>query len=241
LVLDLPLGSVVTNLETGDEVELLEVGEKIKILSGGKGGWGNAIFKGPTNRAPQDATTGKPGEKGTFRVELRLIADAGLIGLPSAGKSTLLNQLTGSKSKTAAYHFTTLDPHLGKLEEFVLADIPGIIAGAAEGKGLGFKFLRHISRTRILLHCIAANSDDVVRDYRIVRNELKKYNQALENKKEIIVLTKTDEVEDEAELEKKRQQLSMFSEDILTVNILDDEIFKQFRDNVVKYLRANKQ
>ena len=156
-VMELPLGSYVRNLETGVDYELLEDGQTIKVLRGGNGGLGNEMFKGPINRAPVQSTSGKDGEEADFYIELRLIADYGLIGLPNAGKSTLLNTLTNSRSKVGNYRFTTLEPHLGDMYGVVIADIPGLIEGASEGKGLGHKFLRHIQRTGALLHCIAAD------------------------------------------------------------------------------------
>ncbi len=236
LILKLPVGSVVTNKRTGEIVELLEIGQTVLVLKGGQGGWGNAMFKSSVNRSPEDATGGKKGERDEFHVELQLIAAAGFIGLPSVGKSTLLNIITGAKSKTAAYHFTTLEPYLGPLEEFILADIPGLIGGAAEGKGLGHKFLRHIERTKVLLHCIAVDSDDPMQDYRTIRAELEKYSENLGQKPEVIVLTKTDEIEEE-DLEKLVQQMSVLNENVLTITILDDDKIKQFRDKLVVLLR----
>ncbi len=220
LTIELPLGSYVKNLETGVEHELLELGQRIKILQGGKGGLGNCVFKGPVNRTPTQQTNGKPGDEADFYIELRLIADYGLIGLPNAGKSTLLNTLTNSRSKVGNYNFTTLEPHLGDMYGIIIADIPGLIEGASEGKGLGHKFLRHIERTKILLHCIGSDSEDIQADYNTIRTELKAFNIDLTLKKEIILITKVDTIDDA----KKKEITKLFpKQEILFVSILDDE------------------
>ncbi|OHA23894.1 MAG: Obg family GTPase CgtA [Candidatus Taylorbacteria bacterium RIFCSPLOWO2_01_FULL_44_26] len=156
--IDLPIGSIVTNLTTKRQVELLEEGQISKILHGGKGGLGNEHFKASTNVRPEQSTPGASGEEADFVVELNLIADAGFIGLPNAGKTSLLNALTHAKAKVADYAFTTLDPNLGVLHEHILADIPGLIEGASDGKGLGYKFLRHIKRVKMLVHVISLES-----------------------------------------------------------------------------------
>jgi GTP-binding protein len=222
LVIDLPLGSYIKNLETGIEYELLEVDQTIKILHGGNGGLGNEMFKGPVNRAPEQQTDGKLGEEADFYIELRLIADYGLIGLPNAGKSTLLNTLTNSKSKVGNYRFTTLEPHLGDMYGIVIADIPGLIEGASEGKGLGHKFLRHITRTGVLLHCISAESDDILRDYTTIRTELKAFNPDLIKKEEIILITKIDCLDDSTS-EQERIARLFPEQEVIFVSILDDE------------------
>ncbi|HEY4507438.1 MAG TPA: GTPase ObgE [Candidatus Paceibacterota bacterium] len=192
LSLELPVGSVVTNIATGRSWELLEPGVKIKILAAGRGGRGNETYKSSTNRSPEEFTPGEPGEAGDFRIELRLIADAGLVGLPNAGKSTLLNKLTGAAAKVGDYAFTTLDPNLGAYYGKVLADLPGLIEGAASGKGLGHKFLRHAARTRLLVHCVAVDSANPAVDYRAVRAELAAYDPTLGKKPELALLTKAD-------------------------------------------------
>jgi len=218
LIIELPLGSYVRNLETDVDYELLEEGQTIKILHGGKGGLGNEMFKGPINRAPEQQTDGKPGEEGDFYIELRLIADYGLIGLPNAGKSTLLNTLTNSRSKVGNYNFTTLEPHLGDMYGVVIADIPGLIEGASEGKGLGHKFLRHITRTRTLLHCISSESEDILKDYETIRTELKAFSPDLVHKEEIILITKTDMSTETVDAQK------LFpNKEVLFVSVLDDE------------------
>ena len=224
VILDLPLGSYIKNLETGIEYELLEDNQLIKILHGGAGGLGNEMFKGPVNRAPEQQTDGKPGEEADFYIELRLIADYGLIGLPNAGKSTLLNTLTNSKSKVGNYNFTTLEPHLGDMYGIIIADIPGLIEGASEGRGLGHKFLRHITRTGALLHCISAESDDIKRDYEIIRKELHAFNPDLTQKQEIVLITKTDIWPGDDIISAQARIEKLFPDKkVLFVSILDDQ------------------
>lgn len=232
LIFEIPLGSYVKNLETGVDHELLEEDEMIKILHGGKGGLGNEMFKGPVNRTPEQQTNGKPGEEADFYVELRLIADFGLIGLPNAGKSTLLNTLTNSKSKVGNYNFTTLEPHLGDMYGIVIADIPGLIEGASEGKGLGHKFLRHIQRTKTLLHCISAESEDILKDYQTIRTELQAFNPNLVQKKEIILITKTDMDPNPIDVSK------LFpDQEVFLVSILDDESINQLKKRLQKVIQ----
>ncbi len=233
ITIDLPLGSYIKNLETGIEYELLEDGQTIKILHGGNGGLGNEMFKGPVNRAPEQQTDGKPGEEADFYIELRLIADYGLIGLPNAGKSTLLNTLTNSKSKVGNYRFTTLEPHLGDMYGVVIADIPGLIEGASEGRGLGHKFLRHITRTGVLLHCISAESDDILRDYETIRNELRAFSPDLIKKEEIILITKMDCVDDVIPAKAKIQSLFP-DQEVIFVSILDDESIATLKKRLSK-------
>ncbi len=239
MIIDLPIGSVVTNTETREVFNLITDGETIKILNGGKGGLGNEYFKTAVHRTPEEQTDGKNPEQADFYIELELVADAGLIGLPNAGKSSLINVLTNSKSKIGAYQFTTLEPSLGDMHGYILADIPGLIEGASEGKGLGHKFLRHIKRTKTLLHCLSLENEDLVKAYKVIRNELKEYSEELTDKKEIVILTKTDLV-DEKTLEKAIKKVSKLNPNVLSVTVLDDKSIKSLRDNLIKIFRTIK-
>ncbi len=182
--IDVPIGSSVTDQERGRVYELNTEGQIEKILHGGSGGLGNEYFKSSTNRSPDKSTKGKQGEGGTFLIEVTLAVDAGFIGLPNAGKSTLLNTLTNSKADIGAYPFTTLEPHIGDFFGHILADIPGLIEGASKGKGLGYKFLKHITRTNMLLHLISLEENDPISQYQLVRNEIINYEHQLEEKEE---------------------------------------------------------
>jgi len=186
--------------------------------------------------APEQCSEGKRGEEADFFIELQLMADAGFVGLPNAGKSSLLNALTNSKSKVASYQFTTLEPHLGDMYGFILADIPGLIEGASEGKGLGDKFLRHIKRTKMILHCVSLESKKPLTDYNVIRKELENYSRELAEKKEIVILTKTDEV-DEKRVKEVKKIIAKKNKDILEVSILDDDSVKKLKDTLIKKLR----
>jgi len=196
LILKIPVGTIASIEEASKSVEITEVGQKALVAKGGRGGRGNYNFVNAERRSPKVAEKGRRGEKFTVKLELKLIADIGFIGLPSAGKSSLLNAFTRAQAKVAAYPFTTLEPNLGVLEiygkSYILADIPGLIQGAAQGKGIGIKFLRHIQRTRYLFHCISAESRDVIADYKTIREELANYDPSLSQKPECLILTKTD-------------------------------------------------
>lgn len=236
LIIKVPVGSVVTNLENKKEYRLDTEGEKVCILKGGRGGLGNEHFKASTNTTPYEYTLGKDGEEAQFYIELELVADAGLAGLPNAGKSSLLNALTNAKSKVGAYEFTTLEPALGDMQGYILADIPGLIEGAAKGKGLGHKFLRHIRRTRLILHCISFEVEDYKKEYEIIRKELEEFDQKLAEKEEVVILTKSD-VADEKEIKSRINYFNKIKKTVFAVTVLDDNSVKELKDNLVKILR----
>ena len=222
LELLLPVGSLITNTETNEKFALNEEGERILLLSGGFGGRGNKSFQSSKNRSPNTATPGKPGQAAVFYIEVELIAHIGLIGLPNAGKTSLLNELTAAHKKTGDYPFTTLEPNLGELHGYIIADIPGLIEGAAKGKGLGHKFLRHIKRTKMLVHVISLESSDILKDYHTVRKEIEQYDPALLLKKEIIVLTKTD-LKDDFNLQAAKEKLKSITVNVFAVSLYNNE------------------
>ena len=222
LILKVPTGTMLRNVDTGFTREITKQGERILAAGGGDGGRGNFKFRSSTNTTPMESEEGKPGDTATFELKLSLIADVGLIGLPNAGKSSLLNELTAAQSKTANYAFTTLEPNLGAYYELIIADIPGLIEGASGGKGLGVKFLKHVERTKSLFHLVSAESDDVVRDYKIVRDELEKYNPELTKKNEHVFLTKSDAVSGD-ELKAHLKALKKAGIEATAISILDAE------------------
>ncbi|MFA7319464.1 MAG: Obg family GTPase CgtA [Parcubacteria group bacterium] len=234
LVLTVPVGTLLVNVANGRTQEITSVGQKILAAKGGIGGRGNFFFRSGSSTSPTKFELGKPGEGFDLSIELRLIADVGLIGLPSAGKSSLLNELTAANAKVAAYHFTTLEPNLGVMDDIILADIPGLIEGASAGRGLGIKFLRHIQRTKALLHCISLESEDLDRDYKIIRQELASYDPDLVKKKELVILTKNDLVT-EKELKKRRRELKTKSE-IVSVSIHNLEELEALRKKILALL-----
>ncbi len=203
IILEVPLGTIAKNAETHEVVfEITEVGEERILAQGGRGGLGNENFKTPTNQTPRYAQPGEDGSEDWFVLELKLLADVGLVGFPNAGKSTLLSVVSEAKPEIANYAFTTLVPNLGVVayrdnHSFVMADIPGIIEGASEGKGLGLRFLRHIERNSILLFMVAADEDDINLAYNTLLNELKKHNPELLDKKRLLAITKSDMLDDE--------------------------------------------
>lgn len=209
--LDVPLGTVVRDTESNKVLfEITENGQEKIIAEGGKGGRGNWHFKSSTNQTPRCAQPGIPMEEKNITLELKVLADVGLVGFPNAGKSTLLSVMTSAKPKIADYEFTTLKPNLGivqyrDFQSFVMADIPGIIEGAAEGKGLGYYFLRHIERNSILLFLVPADADDIVKQYEILLDELRRYNPEMLDKERFLIVSKSDLLDDELQAEMKAE------------------------------------
>lgn len=207
VILDVPLGTVAKDAETGRTLfELVEPGEEKILVRGGRGGLGNNNFKSATNQTPRYAQPGEPGVEGWFILELKILADVGLVGFPNAGKSTLLATVTAAKPKIADYAFTTLEPNLGIVsyrdgKSFVMADIPGIIEGAHQGKGIGLRFLRHIERNSILLFMVPADADDIRQGYEILLNELREYNPELLVKGRVLAVTKSDMLDEKMKSE----------------------------------------
>jgi len=246
-VIKVPVGTVAENLATGDTFEILEEGQRVVVMKGGAGGFGNAHFKGATNQNPMQSTPGRPGQSGEIRISLKLIADAGFIGFPNAGKSSLLNELTRARSKVGAYPFTTLDPHLGDFYGFILADIPGLIEGASEGRGLGSRFLKHIERTRILVHLVSAEQEDVAAAYGAIRDELRAFDPVLAEKPELVILSKVDMCSDEdrarliAELSAAAAEKgpgSPAGKGVLPLSLADEALVKEASDALAALLRS---
>lgn len=210
IILNVPLGTIAKKAETGEVVgEITIDGEEVVILPGGRGGMGNTFFKTATRQTPRFAQPGEPGQEGWFILELKILADVGLVGFPNAGKSTLLSSISAAHPKIADYPFTTLEPSIGIVKyydekSFVMADIPGIIEGAHEGKGLGYRFLRHIERNSILLFMVSAENLDISKEYKVLLNELKEYNPQLLDKERILAVTKCDLLDKELEKEIKK-------------------------------------
>ncbi len=235
-VIEVPVGAKITDVDRGRVFELTTIGETQRILKGGGGGFGNEHFKSSTNVSPVESTKGHLGEAGNFLIEVALMVDIGLVGLPNAGKSTLLNSLTNAQSRIGAYPFTTLEPHLGALYEFIIADIPGLIEGAAEGKGLGHKFLRHVSRTKMILHLVSLESLTPEEDYYTIRKELSQYDKNLSEKEEWIILTKKDLVNKEV-IERVESALAKNKNRVIVVGQDDVDSYKKLRDTLVSHLR----
>lgn len=231
LFLSVPIGSIIRNLATGQEIDIIEIEKPIMVAQGGFGGRGNFSFRSPINTSPEEYEEGDPGEELEIQIELRLIADIGLVGLPSAGKSSLLNELTKAGVKVGNYHFTTLEPNLGVMDKIILADIPGLIEGASSGRGLGVKFLRHIQRTKALAHCISLESENVLADYKTIRRELEKYNPDLGKKKEFIILTKTD-LSSSPAIAKVVKKMQKINPDVLTVSVHNWEELEKLKEKI---------
>jgi GTP-binding protein len=218
--LKIPVGTIVRNLTNNNVIEIVKVGEPVLIAKGGKGGKGNFLFRSSRNTSPEESQPGLKGEEFELRLELKMMADIGFVGLPNVGKSSLLKELTNANPKVANYPFTTLEPSLGVYYDLIMADIPGLIEGASSGKGLGIKFLRHIERTRILFHFIDSASSTPVSDYKVIRKELGKYSKELLEKPEYIFLSRSDTV-DKKDIEKKIKALKKYNEKVLAISIYD--------------------
>ena len=254
-ILDVPLGTIIKDAETGEiEGEITEEGQEIIVVPGGRGGLGNDHFKSSTNQTPRYAQPGGDGRDEWKILELKVLADVGLVGFPNAGKSTLLSVVSAAKPEIANYPFTTLVPNLGIVEyrdykSFVMADIPGIIEGASEGKGIGLRFLRHIERNSTLLFLIPADSDDIIKEYKILLNELNQFNPELIHKKRILAISKCDMLDEELLSEMKKDMNKRFKEKAAVpvlyfssqtgfgLTQLKDELWKQLnaKDNVFDY------
>jgi len=243
--LEVPLGTIVRDADTQEILfEITTHGEEVILCEGGKGGLGNWHFKSSTNQTPRYAQPGMPIVDGWFQIELKILADVGLVGFPNAGKSTLLSVVTAAKPKIADYAFTTLKPNVGivgyrNYQSFVMADIPGIIEGANEGKGLGHYFLRHIERNSTLLFMIPADSDDIRTDYKILLNELELHNPELLHKDRLLAITKSDMLDDELMTEMKQELpegvKTMFISSVANIGIteLKDELWKMINKEVL--------
>ena len=228
LILSLPLGTVVHKLNTGEDVEVTKIGQLELVARGGKGGKGNYLFRSSTNTTPREFEEGEIGESFDLHLELKLIADVGFVGLPNVGKTSLLNELTNARSKVANYPFTTLEPNLGVYYDLILADIPGLIEGASKGKGLGIKFLRHVERTKILFHFIAADAADPVLDYKTVRGELEAYNKLLLEKPEYLFISKSDTVPQDA-VAGIIDKLERLNQNVIPISIYDWDSIERVR------------
>lgn len=234
LTLLVPVGTIIHNLTNNKDIEITKIGQRELAAKGGRGGRGNYLFRSSTNTRPREFEEGKPGETFELRLELKMIADVGFIGLPNVGKSSLLNELTKAKSKVANYPFTTLEPNLGVYYNLILADIPGLIEGASEGKGLGTKFLRHIERTKILFHFVAADSANPLEDYKTVRKELEAYNLLLLEKPEYIFISKSDAVEKNV-VEKIKNDFKKIGKNAEAISIIDSDSLNNVKNLLNKF------
>ena len=239
LFLKVPVGTVIHNLSLKQDSEIVSIGQRLLMAKGGKGGRGNFKLRSSTNTTPEEFEEGSLGQEYELRLELKMIADVGFVGLPNVGKSSLLNELTKAKSKVANYPFTTLSPNLGVYYELILADIPGLIEGASLGKGLGIKFLRHIERTKTLFHFISSESQDPLGDYKIIRKELEVYNKELLLKPEYVFLTKTDLLP-EKDIKKKKALLKKTGKEVLAISIIDEKSLK-FVEGILRGIIRQKQ
>ncbi len=237
-IIKVPLGTQIIDIKTLDFIEITDMTTQVLLATGGKGGLGNNALKTALNQTPTVVEQGATGELKRMRFILRLIADIGLVGLPNAGKSSLLSVLTNANPKIANYPFTTLEPNLGVFNKLVIADIPGLIEGASKGKGLGIKFLKHIEKTKIILHCIDASIEDPISAYHTVRQELLRYNSSISEKKEMILLTKIDLATKE-KIERLKNNLAIFTDTVLTVSIYEESSLKKLKEHISKTLQEN--
>jgi GTP-binding protein len=238
-VVRVPVGTVVHKLAGGEPMEVTKIGQRLLLAKGGFGGRGNFHFRSSTNTTPKEFEEGKRGDELGVRFELKLIADVGLIGLPNVGKSSLLNSLTKANAKVANYPFTTLEPNLGVWIDLILAALPGLIEGAALGKGLGIKFLRHVERTKVLFHLISLESEDPWKDYSVVREELKQYNPELIEKREYVFLSKCD-VREEKEI---KTVIGIFKKQgvvVKPISLYDDQLMKPVIETLEEVLKEKK-
>lgn len=245
-----PVGTQVFDAESGDLIfDFTEAGQRFLVAKGGKGGWGNAHFATPTRRAPKFHYNGRPGEEKELQLELKLIADVGLVGFPNAGKSTLISVISAAKPKIADYPFTTLEPNLGVVDlgdykTFVVADIPGLIEGASEGAGLGDRFLRHVERTKLILHLVDVSSisgRNPVEDYEIINRELANYNEDLGHTPQIVVATKIDALDEPERLESLRARAVKDGKEFLEISSVTNQGVKELVSAVAKKLEEIKQ
>ena len=236
----LPVGTVITDTQTKEQWEILDTSTKLLLAQGGIGGKGNNEFKTATNQAPRYAEKGTPGQERVVRLELKLIADIGFIGLPNAGKSSLLKVLTNASPKIGNYPFTTLEPHLGMLNSITLADIPGLIEGAHEGKGLGMQFLRHVEKTKLLVHCIDITTTNLVSTYKTIRKELEAYNKNILDKPEIIALTKSDLLTEKEALSQQKK-LQKLGRDVLIVSVINDQQLDNLKEYLIQFVKTHRK
>lgn len=248
VILEVPLGTVVKDSETGELLfEITEHDQEIIALEGGKGGLGNWHFKSSTNQTPRYAQPGIPGQERSVTLELKVLADVGLVGFPNAGKSTLLSVITSAKPKIADYEFTTLKPNLGivqhrDFQSFVMADIPGIIEGAAEGKGLGHYFLRHIERNATLLFLVPADSKDILKEYHILLDELKRYNPELLDKERFLVISKSDMLDDELKAEISNElKVELKESSFAFISSVAQQGIQELKDKLWELIKNNKE
>ncbi len=249
-IVKVPVGTQVFDVASGEIIfDFTEAGQRFLAAKGGKGGWGNSHFATPTRRAPKFHYTGRPGEEKELQLELKLIADVGLVGFPNAGKSTLISVISAAKPKIADYPFTTLEPNLGVVDlgdykTFVVADIPGLIEGASEGAGLGDRFLRHVERTKLILHLVDVSSlsgRNSVEDYEIINRELANYNEDLAERPQIVVATKMDALDEPEKLETLRQQAAKDGKEFLEISSVTNQGTKELIAAVARKLEELKE